>query len=634
MSPEGRRHVARHKADFRSASIRRERSAKRRGKSPSLIERVSLAVLIVFGIALALVIGVYFGFSGMRAKLAVKEEADRLARYLGGILPLPVWEFSDLGIRSIGETVSRDESVSFLMIRDYERGIVFVHADSATQADSRLESRTLPIVKDGKEIGVVSFSLNFRRHEDNIMRTTMTVGLASLVVFLAMLLALRLAILRELQRPLAGLAKLVAAFETGDYGAEIPEAARYAEFMPLGELLSRMGRTITSQLEELKALNGELEARVAQRTEELARRNAELAAERDRVERYLEAADAASRAKSEFLANMSHELRTPLNAILGFSRLITDDEALDAETRRKADLVNQAGRHLLDIIEEVLDVSRIEARKFELHIAPFSLADTLRFVAELLKSRAQEKGLSFTAEVSGSLPGLVEGDERRVKQILINLGGNAVKFTKKGYVRIEAAHAGGVFCFSVSDSGPGIPAERRGDLFRPFERIREKGSYVEGAGLGLSISKKLSELMGGDIEVDSEPGRGSVFRLKLPLPLVEGREAESPGRMSAIAAPESRRSCGDAADSGGGPLKTAIPLPPETEVEGEAAAAYAAARLHLIDAAKLGDYRAIAAAIATIEELGHAELAAQARSLAESYDDEALLRLFNAGACT
>ena len=229
----------------------------------------------------------------------------------------------------------------------------------------------------------------------------------------------------------------------------------------------------------------------------------------------------ASRHKSEFLANTSHELRTPLNAILGYAELIQDGIYGDVPDaiREVLDRVQSNGRHLLGLINDVLDLSKIEAGQFELSIADYSMQEVVQTVAAATESLAAEKQLKVKVMMSDDLPP-GEGDERRITQVLLNIVGNAIKFTEVGQVTVQAAAANGSFEVSVTDTGPGIGAEDRERIFDAFQQVdssitRQKG----GTGLGLSISKKIVELHGGRIWVESELGRGSVFRFTLPVRL-------------------------------------------------------------------------------------------------------------------
>ena len=234
----------------------------------------------------------------------------------------------------------------------------------------------------------------------------------------------------------------------------------------------------------------------------------------------------ASQAKSEFLANMSHELRTPMNAILGFTEMILDDiyGEVPPEIRGPIEDVRTCGQQLLRLINDVLDLSKIEAGRMELSLTDYSVQEVVETARTSLRSLAAEKGLEFSADVEPDVP-IAYGDGKRITQCLTNLVGNAVKFTKQGRVSITAHREGDEVVYSVADTGIGIPADQLDQIFGEFRQVdasisREFG----GTGLGLSITKTFVELHGGRIWVESEPGRGSTFRFAIPLRVAETTE--------------------------------------------------------------------------------------------------------------
>jgi signal transduction histidine kinase len=229
--------------------------------------------------------------------------------------------------------------------------------------------------------------------------------------------------------------------------------------------------------------------------------------------------EVASRHKSQFLANMSHELRTPLNAILGYTELVLDGIYGDAPEKMRGVLerVQTNGKHLLGLINDVLDLSKIEAGQLTLSLSDYSMTSLVQGVYVAVEPLAAKKNLALTTKIAASLPA-GRGDERRLSQVLLNLVGNAIKFTDKGEVAIEASLADGSFQVAVRDSGPGIAAADQVKIFEEFQQVdntltKQKG----GTGLGLAISKRIVEMHGGRILVDSELGKGSTFTIKLPV---------------------------------------------------------------------------------------------------------------------
>jgi signal transduction histidine kinase len=254
--------------------------------------------------------------------------------------------------------------------------------------------------------------------------------------------------------------------------------------------------------------------------EEVQARTSELA-------KTVEDLEIASQHKSQFVANMSHELRTPLAAILGYAELMQEGfyepqgpKSLDALTR-----IRSNGKHLLGLINTVLDIAKIESGQFTLNMAEYSIESVVETVRSATEALAQNKKLPFTAEVAKPLPiGL--GDEQRLTQVLLNLMGNAIKFTDTGEVRVTAKEANGHFAVSVTDTGPGIPEEHQARIFDQFHQVDSSNTKAKGGtGLGLAIAKQIVEMHGGRIWVESTFGMGSTFQMELPIRAASGKRA-------------------------------------------------------------------------------------------------------------
>lgn len=253
-----------------------------------------------------------------------------------------------------------------------------------------------------------------------------------------------------------------------------------------------------------------------------------------------EVAEVANRAKSEFLANMSHELRTPLNGILGYAQILKKDTNLTDQQKNSLSIIHQCGEHLLTLIEDVLDLSKIEAQKMELYPTEFHLPNFLKCISDLFQMRTQQKDISFTYQIISPLPQGVNADKKRLRQVLSNLLSNAVKFTdrggvtfKVGYVRSskfsvlsseleDATQNCSKIRFQVEDTGIGIESSKLAEIFLPFHQVGDRSRAVEGTGLGLAISQKLVQMMGSEIKIRSTLGKGSVFWFDLDLPEISG----------------------------------------------------------------------------------------------------------------
>ncbi len=273
-------------------------------------------------------------------------------------------------------------------------------------------------------------------------------------------------------------------------------------------------------------------------------------------------AEVANRAKSEFLANMSHELRTPLNGILGYVQILQREDNLSSKQQEQVGIIQRSGEHLLTLLNDILDLSKIEARKMELSLSDFQFPHFLESILEIVRIRAEQKNLAFNFQQLSELPCWVKGDERRLRQVLINLLGNAVKFTDKGGVTFKVGYVNHSeqgrertgerenvvptcranqpanhpltasppyplsltparkMRFIVEDTGIGMPSEQLAEIFLPFHQIGDRSRQMEGTGLGLAISQKLVQLMGGSLNVESTLGQGSLFWLDLDLPEV------------------------------------------------------------------------------------------------------------------
>jgi len=241
-----------------------------------------------------------------------------------------------------------------------------------------------------------------------------------------------------------------------------------------------------------------------------------------------QAADQANQAKSRYISAISHELRTPLNSILGYAQVLDSDETIPANRRQAVSVIRESGDHLLSLIEGTLDIARIESGKLSLDVKPLEFPGFVRQIVAMFELQARNKGLSFQYEPQAKLPALVRADQRRLRQILINILGNAVKFTVRGRVVFRLKYQREIAQFEVEDTGPGIPGEELAEIFEPFSRGSAASvGATGGTGLGLTIAKMLADLMGGELTLESPAagGVGCLFRIRLYLPCLRDAQA-------------------------------------------------------------------------------------------------------------
>ncbi|MDA0867556.1 MAG: ATP-binding protein, partial [Cyanobacteria bacterium] len=309
---------------------------------------------------------------------------------------------------------------------------------------------------------------------------------------------------RRIIRPVLAISAAAERLSEGDLSQTVPVMAE--------DELGTLARTFNKMAGQLKTSFETLEHRVSERTAEL--------------EQAKEQSENASQAKSEFLANMSHELRTPLNGILGYAQILGRTQALAEKERHGVNVIYQCGAHLLTLINDILDLSKIEARKLELDPIPLHLPALLQSVVEMCKIKAEHRGIEFIYQASSRLPIGVKADEKRLRQVLINLLGNAIKFTAVGTVTLRVdvlaqSETQVSLDVQVVDTGTGIAEQDIGKLFTAFEQVGDQKKQAEGTGLGLAISQRIVKLMGSKIQVKSQLGKGSEFSFAFDLPLAK-----------------------------------------------------------------------------------------------------------------
>jgi signal transduction histidine kinase/DNA-binding response OmpR family regulator len=383
------------------------------------------------------------------------------------------------------------------------------------QHDKILVART--IVLDNKPSGVVYIWSDVQALN---RRLELYAGIASIVLLISLLAALVISAVfrRSVAQPIIQLAQ-VAQEVTRDnsYSHRVPRIQGHGEVSVLIDSFNEMMVQIERGKANLQRAHDELELRVEQRTAELVTAQKKVEAYSESILRAKEDVERASRFKDQFLSTMSHELRTPLNAVLGFSQLLSDDRygPLNERQARYVNHIHTSGEHLLRLINDILDLSKIEAGRLQLNIEDVSVDFIFGEVCDSLQPLVDKNAHKL---LQSAPPGLaVRADATRFKQMLMNLLGNAIKFTPSGgKIELVAKRIDTIVRIEVRDSGPGIPPDEKRRIFEAFHRMQQNEKSTEGTGLGLAITRKLVELHGGELDVESKPGEGSCFFFTLP----------------------------------------------------------------------------------------------------------------------
>ena len=462
-----------------------------------------------------LCVGIFF-IQDQRAKeeTRLNEKAERITRLLLSSNLESIWDVDMSTLERNCQVFFEDDEIIRLVVIDTFYGnerLINLSKDIKGTHDI---TKTADFIKGDQKVASLSMVFTNYYIDRNLAQMKTTLVILSVVVFILMIGIIWVVSMIAL-RPLKGMMAGVQHLTEGNLNFRIPVQSQ--------DELGKLANSFNTMAIELNQYHGHLREIVEKRTAELKRANDHLhqeISERKHAEILLlqakDAAEESNRVKSEFLANMSHELRTPLNAIIGFSQIMFHDQALKSGQKDNLQIINRSGKHLLALINDILDMSKIEAGRIALDERDFDLYQLLDEVHDIFKIKAGNKGIEIVFEHEPEVPRFVRTDETKLRQILVNLTGNAVKFTQDGSVKVQVNIIGeSELQFSISDTGPGIPPDDIDRLFDPFAQTQTGKDSHEGTGLGLSISEKFVNLMGGKISIDSRLERGSIFKFDI-----------------------------------------------------------------------------------------------------------------------
>ncbi len=492
--------------------------------------KITIGTLAIVLICILVTCSFFISRERQRLESEIEFQGQALAKLVAQFCATPIQKYSFFIVQEVAINVEQSQGVAFCEIYDADgKSLVqvdaTVHGEKVIKKDRRVSDDVLiietPIEKNQSVIGKVEIGLELAPVHHAIRAYIIRLSIAVLILLVLIAVSISVFLSYNFISPVVNLSGVVKNLARGEF-VETRVAQRNDE---IGEL----ARAFNVMSNNLKQLYQNLERKVDERTADLAKTNRRLEHEiqvRENIERDLktakETAERANQYKSNFVANMSHEIRTPLNAILGYAQILQSRDDLDGHMRKAVEAIDRGGSHLLGLINDILDLSKIEAGRVELRATSFDLALLIRNMASMFQLRCTNKSLTWQVvglDIHQVIP--VIADAGKLRQILINLLGNAVKFTSRGSVVLRViADETDRYRFCIEDTGPGIPKDSLQQIFEPFSEMSGNNNK-EGTGLGLSITSKFLEMMGGKLDVLPNTPQGSRFCFELELPPAE-----------------------------------------------------------------------------------------------------------------